>query len=437
MSISLLRIYEDRAAKKRARGSDKGFISLSKTSVGMWRLGFFFHEMGFGLLSIFLPLYVVSNVIHGSLVDIGIMASLALLAAIPFSYFWGYICDKTRRYKRYILLSFLMSTVMLYLFTLTTNIALLIILYVILSIFHVAHEAPKNVLIAELYSREDWERKFAFYEGLTETGWLIGLVLGCATSAFGFSAANTLWVCAVLNLIALVLSLLLVSDPVLIFERGLVSIERSVDFTSRGVFLASQILDGFPSKEKLRRENVTAFCAGLILFSLATSILFSPMPIFVANIVAQAGMLESLVFVVFILNSAGAVFGYLFVGSKSNPQTEKANVSRTVIFRSLLTFTLIGVIGIPLLNVPLATVILMLLGFVYAAFLIYTLSLSMELIPSGKAGLFNVLIGVGGAFGSFIGPFIAQTFGPFGFLCVFVTAGTLFLVTYVFFKMFV
>jgi len=51
--------------------------------------------------------------------------------------------------------------------------------------------------------------------------------------------------------------------------------------------------------------------------------------------------------------------------------------------------------------------------------------------------MFNVLIGVGGAFGSFIGPFIAQAFGPFGFLCVFVTAGTLFLVTYVFFKMFV
>jgi len=33
----------------------------------------------------------------------------------------------------------------------------------------------------------------------------------------------------------------------------------------------------------------------------------------------------------------------------------------------------------------------------------------MELMPEGKAGLFNVLVNIGGAFGSFIGPFIAQT----------------------------
>jgi hypothetical protein len=59
------------------------------------------------------------------------------------------------------------------------------------------------------------------------------------------------------------------------------------------------------------------------------------------------------------------------------------------------------------------------------------------LIPAKKSGLFNVLIGVGGAFGSFIGPFIAQTFGGmFGFFCVFVTAGIIFLFAYIFFRLF-
>jgi MFS family permease len=395
----------------------------------MWRLGFFFHEMGFGLLSIFLPLYIVSNVVGGSLVDIGIMSAAALLAAIPFSFFWGYVCDKTRRYKRYILLSFLASTLLLYLFTLTTSIGLLIILYVILSIFHVAHEAPKNVLIAELYSRVEWERKYAFYEGLTETGWLIGLLLGFFTSGYGFGAANTLLLCGVLNLIAFFLSLVLVADPLLVFERGLVSIEKSVDFASRGVFLASRMFDGFSSNERLRRENVTAFCGGLVLFSLATSILFTPMPVFISSITAP----ESLVFAIFVLNSGGAVIGYFFAGSRSNPQTGKANISRIVIFRGLFAFLLIAAIQAPLFNVPLVTTLLILLGFVYALFLVYTLSLSMELIPSGKAGLFNVLIGIGGAFGSFIGPFIAQASG---FIYVFVTSGMLFLLAYVFFKMF-
>lgn len=411
-------------------GCGKVLISVQKGSVAMWRLGFFFHEMGFGLLSIFLPLYVMQ--IGGSLVDIGIMSAAALLLAIPFSFLWGYLCDKARRYKRYILLSFLASTVLLYAFTLTTNVALLIALYVLMSVLHIAHEAPKNVLIAELYSHEEWERKFAFYEGFTETGWLIGLLLGFVATAYGVGSTNTLYLCSILNLVALVTSTVLVADPAMIFERGLVSLEKSVDFASRGVFLASKILDGIPSNEKLRRENVTAFCGGLVLFSLATSIVFTPMPIFVSNLVKDASLSESFVFAVFVLSSSGGVAGYILAGSRSEQQTGRASVGRIAVFRSLLAFILVAIVQMSLFNVGLVTAILMLFGFAYAMFLVYTLSLSMELIPAGKAGLFNVLIGIGGAFGSFIGPFIAQ----FSFLYVFLVGGIIFLVSYVAFKMF-
>ena len=151
----------------------------------MWRLGFFFHETAFGLLSIFIPLYVVT--LGGSLVDIGIMTSAALFSAIPASLFWGFICDRTRRYKLYILLSFISAAIFLYLFTFTTSISLFTILYVIMAALHVAHEAPKNILIAEHYSREDWEKSYASYEGFTEIGWLLGLLLGFIVSILGFN----------------------------------------------------------------------------------------------------------------------------------------------------------------------------------------------------------------------------------------------------------
>jgi len=397
----------------------------------MWRLGFFFHEMGFGLLSIFLPLYVISSAIGGSLVHIGIMSAAALFVAIPASFFWGYVCDKTRNYKRYILISFLASTAFLYLFTLTKDVNLLIILYSIMSVVHVAHEAPKNVLIAELYSHEDWERTFASYEGFTEIGWLIGLLLGFFMSTYGFGSATTLLACAGLNLTAFVLSVFLVTDPLLVFERGLVGLERTIDFTSRGVFLASRLLDGISVNEKLKKENIGLFCSGLALFSLATSILFTPMPIFVSNIVSEAGLPASLVFAIFALNSAGGVGGYFLAGSRSTRSTGKIGVGKIVMFRSLLAFLLIAGLEMPSYNVILATTILVLLGFANAMFLVYALSLSMELIPAGKAGTFNVLIGVGGAFGSFVGPFIAQAFG---FLHVFAAAGIIFCLAYVAFK---
>jgi MFS family permease len=398
----------------------------------MWRLGFFFHEMGYGLLSVFLPLYVIA--IGGSLFEIGIMASVALLLSIPAAFLWGYLCDKSKRYKRYILLSFVASAVLLYLFTYTSSVMILIVLYCIMSILHVAHEAPKNVLIAELYSREDWEKSFAFYEGFTEVGWLIGLALGLVSATFNFGSAITLFICAGLNLVAFLLSLVLVRDPAMVFERGLVSIEKSVDFASRGIFIASRMIDGASVTAKLKKENINAFCGGLILFSLATSILFTPMPIFISNIVKTALLPAGLVFAIFVLNSGGGVLGYALAHRRSDRSMTKSSTGRLVLLRGVFASILILVFQVSALSsVGLATTVLIVLGFLNAMFMVNTLSLSMETIPAGKAGLFNVLIGVGGAGGSFLGPLIAQYFG---FSTVFLISGVVFLMAYIAFKIF-
>ncbi len=387
--------------------------------------------MGFGLLSIFLPLYIVQIDPVTGLFYFGIMVAIALFAAIPASFFWGYLCDKTRHYKRYILLAFLASTVLLYSFTRTTSLALLTGLYAVMAIFHAAHEAPKNVLIAELYSHQDWERTFASYEGFTEVGSLIGLVLGFLMSNYSLGPTNTLFLCAGLNLVAFVLSAIFVVDPSFVFERSLVSIEKTVDFASHGVFLASKMLDGAALGEKLKKENVTAFCGGLVLFSLATSILFTPLPIFVSHI--TAGLPAGIVFAIFVLNSGGALAGYTFAGRRSDQSAGKTRVSGLVLFRCLLAFMLLAALGASSFNVVLTTTILILMGFFFAMFMVYILSLSMEMVPAGKAGLVNVLTGIGGAVGSFVGPFIAQ--GP-GFIDVFIIAGVIFFAAYVFFRLF-
>ena len=122
------------------------------------------------------------------------------------AFFWGYLCDKTRRYKRYVLLSFLASAIFLYFFTVSTSVGLLIILYAVMSALHVAYEPPKNVLISELYAREEWEKTFAFYQVFTGTGWLLGLLLGFLMSSYGFGSTATLLVCSGLNLVAFILS---------------------------------------------------------------------------------------------------------------------------------------------------------------------------------------------------------------------------------------
>ncbi|MEM3622178.1 MAG: MFS transporter [Candidatus Bathyarchaeia archaeon] len=398
----------------------------------MWQLGFFFHEMAFGLLSVFLPLYIFS--LSGSLIWVGTMYATALFMSIPASFFWGYICDRTRRYKIYILISFLALAFILYLFILTNQIILLVTLYIVMALFHVAHEPPKNVLIAELYPHEEWKKAFAFYEGLTEFGWLIGLILGVVTSTFSFDAKSTLLLCSGLNLAAFFASLILVEDPTLIFERSLVTIEKSISFAYRGVSIFSRIVDGVTVDERLKKENLGIFCCGLVLFSLATSILFTPMPIFISNVANAATLPSSFVFAVFVLNSGSGVLGYFLAGRRLERETENVNVGRIVLYRSFLAFLLITTTQLSMYSIMIATVILILSGFTYAFYLVNVLSLSMELIPKGRAGLFDVLVGIGGASGSFIGPFLAQTYN-FGF--VFLISGILFLLSYIAFKMFV
>jgi MFS family permease len=420
--------YMSESRRKAPVRGAKVLIPLWCSAVAMWRLGFFFHEMAFGLLSVFIPLYVVSQAVGGSLVDLGIMTSAALFLSIPASFFWGYICDKTRRFKLYILLSFISATVLLYLFTLATNVLTFIILYAVMSMLHVAHEAPKNVLIAEHYSREDWGKSYALYEGFTEIGWLIGLLLGFFASATALSANQILLLCSGLNLIAFALSIFLVADPILIFERRLVSIEKKVDFTYRGVDTFSKLTDGVSLREKLKTESFASFGMGLVLFSLASSLFFTPLPIF---FVQELAFPTSMVFMVYMLSSGGAVVGYFLSGRTAASSGAKVYMRRMVLLRSTLVFSLVVIVNFVVSTSLLASVVLVLLGFAYAFYYILTLSLSMELIPAGRSGLFDGLVGLGAASGSFLGPYLAEMLG---FLPQFLIAALVFFLAFLVLK---
>ena len=396
----------------------------------MWIIGFLFHEMAFGLLSVFLPLYIIGS-LGGSLIDIGIMAALANFVAVPFSFFWGYLCDKTRRYRIYILLSFSAMTVLLFLFSLTNILVILIAVYSVIAVFHVAHEAPKNVLISESYSQNEWKKGFASYEALTELGWLSGLILGFVLFGYGFSGTTLILLCSALNLIAFVTALLFVKDPILIFERRLVGIERTLSFAHKGISLASQALDGLQIKENLRRENLSIFCAGLLLFSLTASMLFTPLPVFFST---NLGIPRNLVFGIFALNTTGSFLGYVLAGKMAQKLDGRTVIKRANLVRGILPWILLSTVIWPsVFTLTLSIIALIIMGMTYGFFLISTLSLSMELIPEGKAGLFNALVGLGGASGCYIGSYMAENYG-FPILFIIVSIG--FFLSFIAFKTF-
>jgi MFS family permease len=221
-----------------------------------------------------------------------------------------------------------------------------------------------------------------------------------------------------------------VADPVLIFERRLVSIEKKIDFTYRGVGTFSKLVDGFSIRDKLKAESFPAFGAALALFSLASSLFFTPLPIF---FVQELAFPTSMVFMVYMLSSGGAVVGYFLAGRSASSSGAKAYMRRMVLLRSSLVFLLVIAVNFVFSTTVLASVILFMLGFAYAFYYILTLSLSMELIPAGRSGLFDGLVGLGAASGSFLGPFLAETLG---FLPQFLIASFVFLLAFLVLKIF-
>ncbi len=404
----------------------------------MWRLGFFFHEIAFGLLTVFIPLYVVTfqhtEILGGPLVALGVMISLALFCSIPASFLWGYLCDATRRYKIFILLSFSSSAVILFLMTLpfAQDIFVFVILYILMQVLHVAHEPPKNVLIAEHYSRDQWEKSYGIYEGITEIGFMVGLGIGLfaflSTLSFHTIATYTLYLCSGLSVVAFALALVLVADPLMIFERRLVSIEKKIDFTYRGVNSCFRMMDGARWDGSLKRDRFLGFAIAIIVFSLASSIFFTPFPIFLNQ---SLGLSKSWVYVAYLLNSFGATIGYFFIQSRARSMNIKEQMPRYVLLRGLFIFAVVGVVNFALFPNILTGVLLLFIGFVYAMFYIMMLSLSMELIPAGKSGLFDVMVGSGAAFGSFLGPFLAE---KIAYLPTFFVAAVLLVCAYIILK---
>jgi MFS family permease len=397
-----------------------------------WLAGFIFDKIAFGLLSVLLPLYITQTVSGGSLTAWGIIAASATVLAIPFSFLWGYLCDKTQRYKFFILLSFAAIAALLYIFSLVTDLFLVGAIYTSIIVFQVAHEPPKNVLIAETYSHMEWKHAFALYEAWTELGWIIGLLLGSTLIFFGLSISTLLLAPVWLSLLSFLTSVAFITDPPLIFERGLVAIEKSVSLVQRGAVLLSRGTTNPHFLGELKQENASALCIGLVFFSLATSMFFTPLPIFFSKNLA---LQTSVIFMLFLLNSTSCLSGYLLVKGKTDGLEESKTIKRVALLRCPLV--LLPVV-VPFTSsfgaMTLSVTVLAGMGFLYAFYSVSVISASMEVIPQGKAGLFTALVGAGSAIGCLTGSVIAENIS---FQGTFIASAVCFLLSFFAFEEFV
>jgi MFS family permease len=188
-------------------------------------------------------------------------------------------------------------------------------------------------------------------------------------------------------------------------------------------------MDGLPWKGSLKQESFTRFALAIVMFALATSLFFTPLPIFLK---VGLGLPTSMVYVAYILNSMGATVGYFLIRGRAQSMNIKEQMPRFVLLRSALIFLLVGIIEFAFYSFIMTGIILVFIGFAYAMYYIMMLSLSMEVIPQGKAGFFDGLVGLGSATGAFLGPFLAF---HLNYVPMFIITATIFLLAFITLKL--
>ena len=206
-----------------------------------------------------------------------------------------------------------------------------------MNVLHIAHESPKNVLVAENYSHNQWGRAYAVYEGLTEIGLIIGLGIGfftfTASLSFGLNAIYAFYVCSALSFVAFVLSLFFVADPLVNMERRLVGMERTLDYIHRGFETVSNMWHGCRDTSNFKQTRFLGFGLAILFFTLAAGVFYTPLPVFFTN---YMGLDAGSVFSVYVLGSIGSTSGFFFIRNRAFGGDAKKRISRMILLEACL-----------------------------------------------------------------------------------------------------
>ncbi|MCX8176646.1 MAG: hypothetical protein N3E48_05415, partial [Candidatus Bathyarchaeota archaeon] len=229
-----------------------------------------------------------------------------------------------------------------------------------------------------------------------------------------------------------ILSLLLVQDPAWMVERKFVRLERVVGFIHRASFiigwedrLKSQFIRRFVGVE----SSPTLFCLGVLMFSFATQMTFTPLPVFFLGV----GVPSTLIFFIFLFNSLGSLLGYIFCEGWIENNGERRAVQVSSFFRAFLFPLILVCAYLPYTaSLTLGILTLALIGVFWSMFTISTNVLCMEIIPEGRVGFYTGVIELGSAAGMLVGGFVSMFLG---FNLLFMLSGILFMLSFTIFRL--
>jgi MFS family permease len=371
--------------------------------------------MATGPVGTFAQLYILQ--LHGSVIDIGLAATLFAAASIPAAIFWGFVTDRMHTRKSLIVLSYVLIAFLLFSFLWVQTIYGIILLYSIFSFLSAAFATPLNLLIMESQPKASWASAFAQFSMVSSTGVTLGLLLSVAWSGF-FPLQLLVITLGALSLLSAALSIQMIKEPIAIFERSMIAmvsqsfyhfilalpllflkIPKLMDF--RRVFRSVKF--GLTREPALIYSSIGAFyfASGVFNTSLIPSL-------------TSANISNSQVFLVSLAGMVVQVIAFNYLGRRIQDRGVRHTAVQGLVWRAIcyggLAVSVFYFVGLPYLALalilyPLAS------GVAYAYY--YAASNIMVFNTLGKSnqgaalGVYSAVVGLSTMVGSFISGFIS------------------------------
>jgi MFS family permease len=376
-------------------------------------------NIALGPVGTLIQLYILN--LRGTVIDVGLAITLCNAVSIPAAIVWGFVTDRFNRRKPIIIASYLVTAGILIAFIFAKAVYGVSLLYALLSFATAASATPLNLLIMETEPKKKWATAFATFSMVSSIGQTVGLLLSMAWSFF-LPLDYLVVPLAILSVISAGLSLLMIKEPSIIFERQIIVMNKPSFFerlqTIPYLFLRIPRLDDFKRVFRTLKYDLTRQIS-LLYFSIFAFYLASG--IFNTSIVPslQANHISSLL--IFLVSTVGMlvqIISFRYAG----PYSEKKSPANATIWSLALRAAGYGLLGVSVYLLPgiwfLAPVLILYPLAAGLAFSIYYTASTMMVFNTladrnqgSSLGVFSALVGIATMAGSLISGFTSFYLG--------------------------
>ena len=375
--------------------------------------------VAFGPVGTLIQLLILN--LHGTVIDVALAITLFNAVGVPAALIWGFITDRFQQRKLIIAASYSATAVILVSFLFANTGYLVSLLYAVFSFATAASTTPLNLLIMETERKQKWATAFARFSMITSIGQTVGLALSVGWGLF-FSLNYLVIPLAVLSVISAALSVLMIKEPNVMFERQAIAMNKPSFFhrilAVPFFFIRTPRLNDFKRvfrniKFELTRQAPILYFS-IFLFYLASGIFnTSLVPSLQANNVSS--------FLIFLATTVGLVvqiISFRYAG----PYTDKKSPVKAAVGGLVLRSAGYGLLGVSLyiisgvrFLVPVLILYPLAAGFAYSVYYTASNTMVFNTLRGGRQGaslgVYSALVGVATLLGSLISGFTSFFLG--------------------------